>query len=192
LQPALARFGLDAGDYLLSVGTLEPRKNLVRMLRAYAALPAVLRARFPLVVVGAAGWHESAIIAEMAPLERRGEVRVLDYVDDEALAALYAGARGVVYASIYEGFGLPILEAMACGTPVVTSNTGCMKELAEGAALLVDPMDTDAVGAGLRRLLEDGPEAERLRAAGLERARQYTWERCAARTLEVYRRVAAA
>jgi alpha-1,3-rhamnosyl/mannosyltransferase len=116
-------------------------------------------------------------------------VRVLGYVDDEALAALYAGARAVIYASLYEGFGLPIVEAMASGAPVLTSNTGCMKELGEKAAMLVDPHDTEAITDGMRRLLEDDAEVARLRAAGMGRARDFSWDRCARDTLAVYRQV---
>jgi alpha-1,3-rhamnosyl/mannosyltransferase len=187
LQPAMQRYDLTAGGYLLCVGTLEPRKNLVRTVRAYSSLPAELRKRFPLVVVGAVGWHESSIVAELEPLARSGEARFLSYVDEDALTLLYAGARGVLYPSLYEGFGLPIAEAMASGAPTLTSNVGCMKELADGAAVLVDPTDIAGIAQGLRRLLEDDAERARLRAAGLERARHLTWQRCAERTLQVYR-----
>lgn len=188
LTPVLRRFELEHDRYLLCVGTLEPRKNLVRTVRAYAAMPAALRERLPLVVVGAVGWHESAIVKELEPLARAGAARMLSYVDDEGLKALYAGARGLLYPSLYEGFGLPIAEAMASGTPVLTSAIGCMKELGEGAAILVDPNDTSSIARGLERLAGDEAERARLRAAGRERARALTWERCAERTLEVYRR----
>lgn len=189
LAPALQRLDLTAGNYFLSVGTLEPRKNLVRTVRAYSSLPADLRRRFPLVIVGAVGWHESAIVAELEPLARSGEARVLSYVDEDLLALLYAGARAVLYPSLYEGFGLPIAEAMASGAPALTSNAGCMRELAEGAALLVEPTDVAGIAQGMRRLLEDQGEMARLRNAGLERAERLTWRRCAEETLRVYRRV---
>jgi alpha-1,3-rhamnosyl/mannosyltransferase len=189
LKPVLDGFELQEGRYLLSVGTLEPRKNLVRVLRAFARLPGALRSRFPLIVVGGTGWRDTPILAELGALERSGHVRVLGYVDDEALAALYAGARAVIYASLYEGFGLPIVEAMASGAPVLTSNTGCMKELGEKAAMLVDPHDTEAITDGMRRLLEDDAEVARLRAAGMGRARDFSWDRCARDTLAVYRQV---
>ncbi len=189
LAGAMRRFELEPRCYLLCVGTLEPRKNLVRTVRAYAALPAVVRERFPLVVVGAIGWQESDIVAELEPLSRKGQVRVLNYVDDEGLALLYAGARAVLYASLYEGFGLPIAEAMASGSPVLASNVGCMREIAEGAGLLVDPRDVSSIADGIRRLIEDEADCEARRAAGLERAAQFTWQRCADETLAVYRRV---
>lgn len=188
LVPDLQRLDLTVGNYLLSVGTLEPRKNLVRTVRAYSSLPAELRRRFPLVIVGAVGWHESAIVAELEPLARSGEARVLSYVDEGLLALLYAGARAVLYPSLYEGFGLPIAEAMASGAPALTSNAGCMRELAEGAALLVEPTDVAGIAQGMRRLLEDHGEVARLRSTGLERAERLTWRRCAEDTLRVYRR----
>jgi alpha-1,3-rhamnosyl/mannosyltransferase len=187
LEPAMRRFELTAGAYLLCVGTLEPRKNLVRTVQAYSSLPPELRRRFPLVVVGAVGWHESSIVAELEPLARSGEARFLNYVDEDALTLLYGGARGVLYPSLYEGFGLPIAEAMASGTATLTSNVGCMKELAEGAALLVNPADVADIEQGLRRLLEDDAERARMRAAGLQRVQGLTWQRCAERTLQVYR-----
>jgi alpha-1,3-rhamnosyl/mannosyltransferase len=185
----MRRFELTARRYLLCVGTLEPRKNLVRTVRAYAALPASLRERFPLVVVGAIGWQESDIVAELERLSHKRQARVLYYVDDEELAALYAAARAVLYPSLYEGFGLPIAEAMASGSPVLTSNVGCMREIAEGAGLLVDPTDVAGIADGMRRLIEDEAECEARRAAGLRRAAQFTWQRCAEATLEVYRQV---
>jgi O-antigen biosynthesis alpha-1,3-rhamnosyltransferase len=187
LAPALQRLELVAGNYLLSVGTLEPRKNLVRTVRAYSSLPVDLRRRFPLVIVGAVGWHESAIVKELEPLAQSGEARVLSYVSDDLLPLLYAGARAVLYPSLYEGFGLPIAEAMASGAPALTSNAGCMRELAEGAAVLVEPMDVASIAQAMRRLLEDHSELARLRTAGLERAEQLTWRRCAEETLRVYR-----
>jgi alpha-1,3-rhamnosyl/mannosyltransferase len=187
VAPAMQRFGLDARSYILSVGTLEPRKNLIRTVRAYSKLPGRLRHAFPLVVVGAVGWHESAILAELEPLVRTREARVLSYVDEESLALLYAGAAGVVYPSLYEGFGLPIAEAMASAVPVLTSRVGCMHELAEGAGVLVDPMDVEDIARGLERLLEDEPARTAWVRAGLERAGALTWARCADRTLAVYR-----
>ncbi|HET9404074.1 MAG TPA: glycosyltransferase family 1 protein [Burkholderiales bacterium] len=187
LQLVLDRYRLQSSGYVLSVGTLEPRKNLVRVLQAYASLSAALRARYPLVIVGASGWHEGPIVAKLDPLVRRGEVRFLGYVDDKTLSCLYSGARAAAYVSLYEGFGLPIAEAMASGAPVLTSNVGCMRELAEGAALLVDPSADDAIAGGLARLLSADDECARLRAAGLERVRALTWADCARRTIEIYR-----
>ena len=157
------------GDYVLSVGTLEPRKNLARVQQAARALAVPLR------VIGAEGW---------------GGVKVEGWagrVSDEELAALYRGARCLVYPSLYEGFGLPVLEAMACGTPVVTSRGGATEEVAGDAAVLVDPLDVDAIAAGITEALARGEE---LRAKGLERAADFSWDRVARETLAVYAGVA--
>jgi glycosyltransferase involved in cell wall biosynthesis len=157
------------GDYVLSVGTLEPRKNLARVQQAARALAVPLR------VIGAEGW---------------GGVKVEGWagrVSDEKLAALYRGARCVVYPSLYEGFGLPVLEAMACGTPVVTSRGGATEEVAGDAAVLVDPLDVEAIAAGITEALTRGGE---LRAKGLERAKAFSWDSVARETWAVYEQVA--
>jgi glycosyltransferase involved in cell wall biosynthesis len=140
---------------VLAVGTLEPRKNLRR------AAEAAERAGVELRVVGARGW---------GGIETPGW---LGEVSDEELAALYRGARCLVFPSLYEGFGIPVLEAMACGTPVVTSAEGATAEVAGGAAVLVDPLDADAIAAGID---EAAARHDELRALGLERARAYSWE----------------
>ena len=157
------------GDYVLAVGTVEPRKNLIR------ALLAAERAEVELRVVGPPGWGDVG-------------VDTVGFVNDEELARLYRGAQCLVYPSLYEGFGLPVLEAMACGTPVVTSATGATAEVAGGAAVLVDPLDVDAIAGGIREAIERRGE---LRNAGLERAAEFTWEDAARRTVEVYREAAA-
>jgi glycosyltransferase involved in cell wall biosynthesis len=158
------------GDYVLAVGTLEPRKNLA------VAQQAAHRLAVDLKVVGAQGW---------------GGVRVegwLGRVSDPELAALYRGARCLVYPSLYEGFGIPVLEAMACGTPVVTGAGGATAEVAGGAAVLVDPGDAEAVAAGIE---EAGSRRDELVARGLERARRFSWERVAADTRRAYEEAAA-
>jgi len=153
LAPVLARYALAARGYLLVVATQEPRKNLERLVEAYAGLDAALRARVPLVVVGARGWLDAPLARVIEPLERRGQVRRLGFVEDADLPALYAGALGFAFVSVYEGFGLPLLEAMASGVPVLTSNAASMPEVAGTAALCVDPFDVDAIRAGLLRLV---------------------------------------
>jgi glycosyltransferase involved in cell wall biosynthesis len=162
------------GDYALAVATLEPRKNLARIAEGARLAGIELR------VVGAAGWGGVRLSGE--------GVRWLGELSDEELARLYRGARCLVCASLYEGFGLQILEGMASGTPVVTSDRGAMAEVAGAAAVLVDPLDTEAIAAGIREAQE---RREELVAAGLERARAFSWERAAHATVAVYREAVA-
>lgn len=190
--PVLAKLGLTHGGYVLSVGTLEPRKNLSLAIRAWASLPPEVRIARPLAIAGMKGWLNDSLVTLVERLEREGAVRFLGYVDQHDLPFLYAGALALAYPSRYEGFGLPVVEAMACGVPVVTSSASCLPEVAGEAALLVDPDDEGAMANALKRLVEDAALRERLRAAGLARAREFTWTRCAERTLEIYRAAARA
>lgn len=172
---AEARHGLD-GPYVLAVGTLEPRKNLERLIAAWAGLPAT----HVLALVGPRGWGDQPIL-EAA--RRAGDVRLLGRVSDEDLASLYAGCACFAFPSLYEGFGLPVLEAMAAGAPVLTSNVSSLPEVAGDAALLVDPLDVGAIRDGLARLLGDEALREDLRARGRDRAAGFSWDRTAAETL---------
>jgi glycosyltransferase involved in cell wall biosynthesis len=191
-QGVLARYGLAHGGYVLSVGTLEPRKNLSLAIRAWASLPAGVRRERPMVIVGMKGWLSDSIITLVESLERQGAVRFLGYVAQEDLPCIYAGSLTMTYPSRYEGFGLPVVEAMACGVPVITSKASCLPEVAGDAALLVDPDDDDGMAVALRAAIEDEPLRRRLIAAGLRRALSFTWEQCAERTVEIYRAVARA
>jgi len=175
--------------FLLCVGTLEPRKNLALALRAYAGLPPALQQRFPLVIVGMKGWLATPLQRLIAPLAADGRVRALGYLDDETLAVLYASARMLIYPSIYEGFGLPPLEAMASGTPVVTSNVSSLPEVVGEAGVQVEPQNVYGLREAILSLVEDDARWESLRAAGLARAAQFSWQRCARETLAVYRKV---
>jgi len=158
------------GDYVLSVGTLEPRKNLARTIEATRALGLELN------VVGARGWGGVAAGGT--------GVRWLGEIPDDELASLYRGALCVAYPSLYEGFGIPVVEAMACGTPVVTSAGGATEEVAGGAAVLVDPLDTAGIASGIEEAIA---RREELRRLGLERAHAFSWDESARRTLDVYR-----
>jgi glycosyltransferase involved in cell wall biosynthesis len=180
--PVRARHNL-APDYLLHVGTLQPRKNLLRLIEAVATV----RAQWPLVqlvLAGQPGWQAGPI--EQQARAHADFVRLLDYVPDDDLAGLYSGARAFVFPSLYEGFGFPVLEAMACGTPVVCANTSSLPEVAGDAALLVDPTDTAALAGAIGRVLADEPLRASLVAKGLEQVKKFSWPRTAKETLKVF------
>lgn len=189
LREALARYGLQAGGYSLFVGTIEPRKNLETLLDAYGKLPVALRQRWPLILTGYHGWRSEAIHQRVAQAQQQGWARYLGFAASEDLPLLYAGARLFTFPSHYEGFGLPVLEAMSSGVPVVCSNSSSLPEVAGQAALMCAPGDVDGLSALLRQGLED--ENWRLAAVqqGLTHAAGFSWERCAQATIEVYRKV---
>jgi alpha-1,3-rhamnosyl/mannosyltransferase len=186
-RSALKRQGLVHGSYLLTVTTVEPRKNLSRLIEAYEMLPPAMRRRFPLVVAGAKGWSTAALETRMSRLQRAGELKRLGYVPDEDLPSLYAGCAAFAYPSLYEGFGLPPLEAMACGVPVVASDTTSIPEVMGDAGIMVDPEDVASIAQGLQRAVEDEELRSALRSKGPARAALFTWDRCVERTIEVYR-----
>ncbi|MFP4129335.1 MAG: glycosyltransferase family 4 protein [Halorhodospira sp.] len=188
-RPTLAAYGLEPGGYILSVATLEPRKNLQRLMAAYEALPAAIQDRYPLVLTGAAGWRNGGIHERLRRLLARRRARQLGYVPDADLPMLYAGAAAFAYPALYEGFGLPPLEAMASGIPTLTANTSALPEVVGEAAVTVDPHDTAAISQGLQRLIEDGALRQRLRRAGPQRAAGFSWRRAAAQTVDIYERV---
>jgi len=182
---ALERYGLRP-PFVLFLGTLEPRKNLIRLLDAFV----LLRGQgFPhaLVLAGGLGWGYEPVLDRLKSPELDGAVVRIGRVPDRDLPALYRGAAAFAYPSIFEGFGLPVLEAMACGTPVVTSNASSLPEVAGDAALTVPPEDVPALAAALRAVLTDEGVARRLRAAGPARAARFTWRETARGTAEVYR-----
>jgi glycosyltransferase involved in cell wall biosynthesis len=185
----IARYGLAPGFFLM-VGTLQPRKNVARLLAAYRALPARIRAERQLVVVGRIGWSAEALVAQLRAATAQGEVRWLEYVVESDLRVLYQSAGAFVFPSLWEGFGFPVLEAFASGTPVVTSNLSALPEIAGEAAVLVDPYQVDAIRDAMLRLAEDEALRSHLAAAGLLRAQQFSWDACAKRVLGVYRTIA--
>ena len=188
-----ARYGIPGGMYVLSLCTLEPRKNLPHLIRAFFRL--VDQERLPelhLVLVGPTGWKAEDLFATLEQRPDLGSrIRLTGFVPDEDLAALYAGARVFAYPSLYEGFGLPVLEAMQCGTPVVTSNTSSLPEVAGDAAVSVSPGDGDALCEALRRVITDDAWAAELRRRGLARAGLFSWDRTADLTVRAYRRMLA-
>ncbi len=180
---------LTHGEYLLCVGTLEPRKNLALALRAHARLPDALRARYPLLIAGISGWGKDPFSGELQSALHSGHVRLTGYLDRQHLAGLIAGARALVYPSLYEGFGLPVLEAMASGVPVIVSRRASLLEVAGEAGVTVDAEDDGALAIALQSLIEDEPEWQSRRAAGLRQAEKFTWQRCADITAQTYRAV---
>lgn len=187
LRDVAARYGLPP-RYVLAVGTLEPRKNLTTLLEAFARLRrnGAVDADLRLVLAGARGWLDEPIFATVRSLGLENAVRFTGFVDDDDLPAVYSGAALFVFPSLHEGFGLPLLEAMACGVPVVTSNVSSMPEVAGAAATLVDPRDGEGLAAAIARSLRDAALRDRLREAGIARARQFSWEATARRTLDAY------
>ncbi len=183
-----ARLGLQR-DYLLHVGTLEPRKNLDVLLDAYERVVRDDRCALDLALVGRTGWDCARLIERMRSPTLASRVHHLGYVSDDDLALLYAGARLFVFPSAYEGFGLPPLEAMTCGAPVLASPAGGLAENLEGAAELVEPT-AEAIASAVLRLTADPAALNALRVAGLERARRFTWEVTARATHDCYRAVA--
>lgn len=181
----LARLGI-AKPYLLFAGTLEPRKNLKLLIEA---LP-LMRHDISLVLAGWSGWGDKAWLERLRASGLAQRVILSGYVDDEDLACLYSGAISLVYPSLYEGFGLPILEAMACGCPVVCSNTSCLPETAGDAALLVGPHDPEELAAALDQLVENDALQREMSARGRRRAAMFTWEQTARQTMAVFEKTA--
>jgi glycosyltransferase involved in cell wall biosynthesis len=174
--------------FVLFVGTLEPRKNLVRLVEAFARISDGMdgRMRARLVLAGGKGWLYDELFARVEALGLDKEVVFPGYVASDELPLWYNAATVLAYPSLYEGFGLPVLEAQACGTPVLTSNVSSLPEAAGGAALMVDPYDVEALAAGLHRLLVDESLRHELRERGLAHAGQFSWTRTAEETARVY------
>ncbi|MEI9476730.1 MAG: glycosyltransferase family 1 protein [Deltaproteobacteria bacterium] len=174
--------------YILFLGNLEPRKNLPVLVTAYTSLPEKLQERYPLVIAGAKGWHNHELNKTLLSLQKKERIIMTGYLPQETLPNLYRRASLFVYPSLYEGFGLPVVEAMASGVPVLTSNTTSLPEVVGDAGLLVDPYDVNDLREGMLKLLEDEKERNEMSEKGLERAKLFSWEKCARGTLSVYER----
>ena len=185
-REVLVERGLVYGEYFLSVGTLEPRKNISTLLDAFSSLPLHLKERCPLVLVGMRGWLSSAIEKKMRPLVDKGWIRLLGYIPDEEMPMIYSGAAAFVFPSLYEGFGLPPLEAMACGVPVIVSNTSSLPEVVGDAGIPIEPLDVDSISGAMKRVLEDGVFASELSHRGVAQAASFSWRRTAEETTGVY------
>jgi glycosyltransferase involved in cell wall biosynthesis len=183
LEAVRRKYHIGGGPFVLTVGTLQPRKNHKRLIQALAGLDATAR----LVIAGGPGWAYDEVHAEVGRLSLDERVIFAGYVDDADLPALYSAAWVFAYPALYEGFGLPALEAMACATPVVASDVSSLPEVVGEAGLMVNPTDVDALAAALARLLDDDDLRRELIARGLERAATFTWERSARGLWAVYR-----
>lgn len=182
----LASLSLEHAGYWLAVGTLEPRKNLNMVIEAFLKMPAAHRRRFPLVVAGMRGWNSTSLELKLRPLIDSGEVRQLGYLSRPDLAVVIAGAKALLYPSVYEGFGLPLLEAMACGVPVVASKVSSIPEVVGNAGVLIDPENVDELSEAMIRLMDDSFFTCQLSDSGLLRSHRFSWERCARETKSIY------
>ncbi|MFN2243849.1 MAG: glycosyltransferase family 4 protein [Anaerolineae bacterium] len=191
LQDVRARYGLSE-PYLLYVGTLHPRKNLVRLVQAFSAFtkamaagPAKPKAEPQLVLAGQKGWLYEEILNQVRKLDLVDRVVFTGYVPDADLPAVLSGAVAFVFPSLYEGFGLPVLEAMACGTPVICSNVSSLPEVAGEAALQVDPLDVEALAEAIHWVISDAGLRATLVERGYEQVQRFSWQRCASQVLQV-------
>lgn len=189
IAQSLQRHGARRGSFVF-VGTIQPRKNLRRIIEAHRNLPPSTREEHPLLVIGRYGWGDEGLREELSRLQAEGRGLWLEDVSDTDLRPLLQSAAALIYPSLHEGFGLPVLEGFASNIPVISSNTTSIPEVAADAALLVDPKSVDDIAGAMERIAEDAMMARTLAQRGFERAREFTWERCARQTLDVYRRVA--
>ena len=173
-------------EYILFVGTLEPRKNLSLLIKALT----IADTKIPLILAGWQGWGDKKWMQIISDQELQRRIFFTGYVDEETLACLYTGASAFVFPSLYEGFGLPILEAMACGCPVICSNAASMPEVAGKAAFLIDPTDAEALAYALDSVLTDSTLRQSMIQQGIERAKQFSWKETAVKTLEIFQQVA--
>ena len=186
---AMASWGLTPGRFGLCVSTLEPRKRILELLLAWERLPSELRLEYPLVLAGGSGWENEALHKEIDRGTAEGWLRLLGFVDDALLPELYAGAALFIYPSVYEGFGLPPIEAMASGVPTIVADSSCLPEVCGDAARFVDPDDTTGFTSVIEDSLVNGDWRAGAAKRGLERAALFHWDRCVDETIAVYRKV---
>jgi glycosyltransferase involved in cell wall biosynthesis len=184
-RETLQTLGID-GPFFLFVGTLEPRKNLHRLLEAYASLPEGVRDSAQMVIAGGKGWGGVDVPSIAAQLNIKGRIRIVGHASDALLSTLYAHALFLAMPSLYEGFGLPLVEAMAMGTPVLTSNCASMPEVAGDAGLLVDPSDVNSISNGLLAMIMDHSLRQRLSEKAKATAARYSWGKAAEATLKIF------
>lgn len=185
-KAVLVKYGLVHGSYLAFVGTIEPRKGISVLLDAWEQLTPAIRRAWPLVIAGAPGWRNAELMGRIEALRAKGEVKFLQFVSAQDLPFIYAGAATFVYPSVYEGFGLPVLEAMASGVPVICGTGTSMAEFAEGACKLFEVEDSEALALAISELVEDSKLSAHMAGLGMVRARHFSWARCARETVGVY------
>ncbi|AJJ12504.1 glycosyl transferases group 1 family protein [Yersinia rohdei] len=189
LQSLMTKLGLTAGQYTLFTGTIEPRKNITTLLDAYERLPLDLRSRFPLVICGFSGWNSESIHRRFELATQQGWLLYLGYLSAEELPLLFSGARTFLFPSLYEGFGLPVLEAMASGVPVVCSNAASLPEVLGDSGLMCDALDVDGLRSAIIQSLEDENWRNKAIEMGLIRVGTFSWQRCAQETIKAYQQV---
>jgi glycosyltransferase involved in cell wall biosynthesis len=189
LKSVLTKYSLIGQGYSLYVGTIEPRKNLDVLLDAYASLSLSIRKQWPLVIIGYTGWRSDHLHARIDKAVKEGWVHYLGFVAADELPLIYSGARVFVFPSLYEGFGLPVLEAMASGVPVVCSNASTLPEVTGDAAAMCEPQDVDGLSELISRALQDENWRNKAIGKGLLQAASFSWQRCAEETAQVYKKV---
>ncbi|AKP32389.1 glycosyltransferase family 4 protein [Yersinia aleksiciae] len=189
LQSLMTKLGLTAGQYALFTGTIEPRKNIATLLDAYERLPLEMRTRYPLVICGFSGWNSEDLHRRFELATQQGWLLYLGYLNSDDLPLLFSGARTFLFPSLYEGFGLPVLEAMASGVPVVCSNAASLPEVLGDSGLMCDAMNVEGLSTAIIQSLEDKDWRSNTIAAGLARASTFSWKRCAQETIKAYKQV---
>ncbi len=180
---------LKSGEYILTVGTLEPRKNIIGLLKAYHFLPDDLKKRYPLVIVGGKGWNDSEIYNEFNKEEFKRHVILTGFVSDDVLARLYKDCSVFAYPSLYEGFGFPIIEAQSFGAPVLTSNISSLPEAGGAGAIYVNPNNPREIASGLEKLLKQDSLRKSLQTKAFPNSKNYSWEKAAVQTLKLFENV---
>lgn len=188
---SLRRFGLEPQGYVLCVATIEPRKRIDCLLEAYRALPNAVKRSFPLVLVGGKGWLHHSLDVEIKKAQIEGWLQQIGFVSNADLRQLYAGARLFAFPSVYEGFGLPVLEAMASGAPVIASNSSSIPEILQDCGRLVETGNVPAWTEAIRSGIEDSAWRMQASRKGLARSQDFTWSRCAGETANVYASISA-
>jgi glycosyltransferase involved in cell wall biosynthesis len=188
IEATCRRYGIN-GPFIYHVGNIEPRKNLVRLMKAYLLLRDRLKGKVKLVITGQKGWLTKKLFRNLGGVDLSEDVIFTGYAPSSDLPVLMNAAEAFIFPSLYEGFGLPVLEAMSCGTPVVTSNISSLPEIVDDAAVLVDPYLEDSIAEGILNVLEDSDLRKDLKARGLAQSAKFSWEKAARETMQVYRGV---